>query len=214
VGGGDSCGAQPWAHRTVYIGCSCQLKDISLLFHSRPPHWAPPPAPGERGPCFVYTAPAQFTVLLQLLAGEWSATVAAGIPSPYISCYSLPHVCQPAACMPAWSQPLDSFCCWLAPDLLFCPPCPSPAVPHLPCQQTRAKVIRPYVEHMITLAKDGSLHARRQVTGGVLGGVASGQSAGAGAWGRPRERGGVPKGQGKRGCQWAGLGELGSSQGR
>lgn len=27
----------------------------------------------------------------------------------------------------------------------------------------KAKAIRPFAEHMITLAKDGSLHARRQV---------------------------------------------------
>jgi hypothetical protein len=30
-------------------------------------------------------------------------------------------------------------------------------------QQVKAKVIRSYVDKMITLAKDGSLHARRQV---------------------------------------------------
>ena len=31
--------------------------------------------------------------------------------------------------------------------------------------QVKAKVVRSYVEKMITLAKDGSLHARRQVRG-------------------------------------------------
>ncbi len=30
--------------------------------------------------------------------------------------------------------------------------------------QVKAMVIRKYVDHMITLAKDGSLHARRQVS--------------------------------------------------
>jgi large subunit ribosomal protein L17 len=29
--------------------------------------------------------------------------------------------------------------------------------------KVKAKVIQPFAEHMITLAKDGSLHARRQV---------------------------------------------------
>ena len=29
--------------------------------------------------------------------------------------------------------------------------------------QVKAKAIQPYVDHMVTLAKDGSLHARRQV---------------------------------------------------
>jgi large subunit ribosomal protein L17 len=31
--------------------------------------------------------------------------------------------------------------------------------------QVKAMVIRKYVDHMITLAKDGSLHARRQALG-------------------------------------------------
>eukprot|EP00955_Chlamydomonas_euryale_P003786 39607-Chlamydomonas_euryale.AAC.10 len=31
------------------------------------------------------------------------------------------------------------------------------------CAQAKAKVVRSYVDKMITLAKDGSLHARRQV---------------------------------------------------
>lgn len=33
----------------------------------------------------------------------------------------------------------------------------------LVCVQVKAKVVRSYVDKMITLAKDGSLHARRQV---------------------------------------------------
>ena len=37
--------------------------------------------------------------------------------------------------------------------------------------QVRAKAIRKYVDKMIQLAKDGSLHARRQVRG-ILGGCA------------------------------------------
>jgi ribosomal protein L17 len=36
-------------------------------------------------------------------------------------------------------------------------------VPLLLCVQVKAKVVRSYVDKMITLAKDGSLHARRQV---------------------------------------------------
>jgi large subunit ribosomal protein L17 len=34
--------------------------------------------------------------------------------------------------------------------------------------KVKAKAIRPYAEHMITLAKDGSLHAFRQVGLGCL----------------------------------------------
>jgi large subunit ribosomal protein L17 len=34
-------------------------------------------------------------------------------------------------------------------------------------RQVKAKVIRSYVDKMITLAKDGSLHARRQVQGNL-----------------------------------------------
>jgi len=33
------------------------------------------------------------------------------------------------------------------------------------CAQAKAKVVRSYVDKMITLAKDGSLHARRQALG-------------------------------------------------
>lgn len=41
-----------------------------------------------------------------------------------------------------------------------CLPSCSPGLPSSP--QVKAKVIRKYVDHMITLAKNGSLHARRQ----------------------------------------------------
>lgn len=42
---------------------------------------------------------------------------------------------------------------------VLCPACLCPVC----CLQVKAKVVRTYVDKMITLAKDGSLHARRQV---------------------------------------------------
>lgn len=42
-----------------------------------------------------------------------------------------------------------------------------PLLLKLACLQVKAKVIRPFVDHMITLAKQNTLHSRRQVRGGA-----------------------------------------------
>lgn len=56
---------------------------------------------------------------------------------------------------PVWQQGLPQYLCQCSPGVL----CVRPVC----LLQVKAKVVRTYVDKMITLAKDGSLHARRQV---------------------------------------------------
>jgi hypothetical protein len=66
--------------------------------------------------------------------------------------------CQAAACSTVGRRRVSRFC--PAGRIVYIYARPYPNEPCAP--QVKAKVIRKYVDKMITLAKDGSLHARRQ----------------------------------------------------